>query len=176
MRKDGNVSYLVKKVGRGRAKHRIMTPVEFLARLSSLIPPPHFPLVRFAGVLAPRSKWRALVVPRPPVATSDGDGDGAQRPPCVAPCESVTLLAAVTPERPSSVAEATEPKLAALAATPAVFAHTLAAQSEVLEIVAPNVLSMAHWTRLDHGELYAAQAKVDASIGRGSCAERSTLT
>ena len=40
--KDGNVSYLVKKIGRGRAKHRVMTPVEFLARLSALIFPPRF--------------------------------------------------------------------------------------------------------------------------------------
>ena len=63
---DGSVSYLVKKVGRGRAKRRVMEPVEFLARLSALIPPPRFPLIRFAGVLAPRSKWRARIVPRPP--------------------------------------------------------------------------------------------------------------
>ena len=33
--KDGNVAYLVKKVGRGRAKRRGMEPVEFLARLSA---------------------------------------------------------------------------------------------------------------------------------------------
>ena len=32
--RNGNVSYLVKKVGRGRAKHRVMEPVEFLCRAS----------------------------------------------------------------------------------------------------------------------------------------------
>jgi hypothetical protein len=43
--KDRNVSYLVKKVGRGRAKRRVMGPVEFLGRLSALIPPPRFPIL-----------------------------------------------------------------------------------------------------------------------------------
>jgi hypothetical protein len=46
---------------------------------------------------------------------------------------------------------------------PAVFAHTLAAQSDASEIVAPNVLSMAHWARLGDGELYASQPRVDWS-------------
>jgi hypothetical protein len=47
------------------------------------------------------------------------------------------------------------------AAMPAVFAHALAAKSNAVEIVAPNVLSMAHWARLLDGELYAAQPRVD---------------
>ena len=50
-----------------------------------------------------------------------------------------------------------------MAALPAVFAHTLAAKSDAVEIVAPNVLSMAHWARLGNGELYAAQPRVDWS-------------
>jgi hypothetical protein len=44
---------------------------------------------------------------------------------------------------------------------PAVFAQTLAAQSDAVEVVAPNVLSLAHWARLRDGELYAAQPRVD---------------
>ena len=44
---------------------------------------------------------------------------------------------------------------------PAVFAHTLAAKSNAVELVAPNVLSMAHWARLLDGELYAAQPRMD---------------
>ena len=44
---------------------------------------------------------------------------------------------------------------------PAVFAHTITAQSHAVEIVAPNVLSTAHWARLLDGELYAAQPRVD---------------
>lgn len=44
---------------------------------------------------------------------------------------------------------------------PAVFAHPLAAKTNAVEIVAPNVLSLAHWARLLDGELYAAQPRVD---------------
>jgi hypothetical protein len=63
---DGRVAYRV-KVARGRrATHRIMTPLEFLARASALIPPPRFPLVRYHGVLAPNSPYRSRVVPRAP--------------------------------------------------------------------------------------------------------------
>jgi hypothetical protein len=40
-----------------------MTPLEFLARLAALVPPPRFPLIRFHGVFAPHSKKRVLVVP-----------------------------------------------------------------------------------------------------------------
>jgi hypothetical protein len=43
-----------------------MTPVELLARLAALVPPPRYPLVIYHGVLAPHSKWRSAVVPRPP--------------------------------------------------------------------------------------------------------------
>ena len=43
-----------------------MTPLEFLARLSAIVPPPRCPLLRYAGVLGPRSSWRRDVVPRPP--------------------------------------------------------------------------------------------------------------
>jgi len=40
-----------------------MTPLQFLARLAALIPPPRHPLVRFHGVFAPHSSWRRSVVP-----------------------------------------------------------------------------------------------------------------
>ncbi len=42
-----------------------MTPLELLARLAALIPPPRHPLVRFHGAFAPRSSWRCEVVPKP---------------------------------------------------------------------------------------------------------------
>ena len=35
-----------------------MTPVECIARLCALVPPPCYPLTRFHGVLAPRAKLR----------------------------------------------------------------------------------------------------------------------
>lgn len=37
-------------------------PLQFLARLSALIPPPRHPLIRFHGVFAPHSAWRRGVV------------------------------------------------------------------------------------------------------------------
>ena len=40
-----------------------MSPLQFLARLAALIPPPRHPLIRFYGVFAPHSSWREKVVP-----------------------------------------------------------------------------------------------------------------
>jgi hypothetical protein len=40
-----------------------MQPLELLARLAALVPPPRHPLIRFHGVLAPHASWRAAVVP-----------------------------------------------------------------------------------------------------------------
>ncbi len=64
---DGNVAYRVKSPRSARATHRVMTPMEFMARLSALVPPPRTPLVRYHGVLAPNSPWRVAVVPLPPL-------------------------------------------------------------------------------------------------------------
>jgi hypothetical protein len=41
-----------------------MTPMELMARLSAIIAPPRYPLVRYSGVLGPRSSWRRDVVPK----------------------------------------------------------------------------------------------------------------
>src|SRR5262245_13367351 len=54
------------KTPRRGSTHRVMTPVELLARLAILVPPPYFPLVRYHGVFAARSSWRALVTLKPP--------------------------------------------------------------------------------------------------------------
>ena len=63
---DGRVAYLLRKPRRNGATHLVMTPVQLLARISALIPPPRFPLLRLSGVFAPRSSWRAAVVPKTP--------------------------------------------------------------------------------------------------------------
>jgi len=60
---DGRVAYRLRKSRKNGATHLVMTPVQLLAKLAALIPPPRFPLTRFAGVLAPNSTWRASVVP-----------------------------------------------------------------------------------------------------------------
>jgi hypothetical protein len=45
----GRIGYRIKKLRDGRAKHRVMTPLEFLARLAATVPPPRYPLLRLAG-------------------------------------------------------------------------------------------------------------------------------
>jgi hypothetical protein len=67
--RDGNIAYRVKKVSRHRATERVMTPVECLARLASIVAPPHYPLARLHGVFGARHRWRARIVPKPPAAT-----------------------------------------------------------------------------------------------------------
>jgi hypothetical protein len=62
---DGNVAYRVKSPRSAGATHRVMTPMEFMARLCALVPP-RTPLVRYHGVVAPNSPWRVAVVPLPP--------------------------------------------------------------------------------------------------------------
>lgn len=59
---DGRICYRIKDTD----QVRIMTPVQFLARLAALVPPPRHPLVRFYGVWAPHSQWRSRVVTAPP--------------------------------------------------------------------------------------------------------------
>ncbi len=49
----------------------------------------------------------------------------------------------------------------AVAVRAAVFAEDLAARSDALEVLAPNILSLGHWARgFTTGELYAAQSRV----------------
>ncbi len=67
--RDGRVAYAIKTARKG-ATHRILSPVELLARIAALIPPPRVPFLRYHGVLAPASKWRKDIVPRrsePPI-------------------------------------------------------------------------------------------------------------
>src|SRR5690606_7956822 len=64
--RDGRISYRVKQSSRRVSRSRILTPVECIARLCALVPPPRYPLTRFHGVLAPRAKLRSRVVPKMP--------------------------------------------------------------------------------------------------------------
>jgi hypothetical protein len=42
--------------------------VELLERLAALVPPPRRPLLAYHGLLAPRARWRAAIVPAKPRA------------------------------------------------------------------------------------------------------------
>jgi hypothetical protein len=66
----GRIAYRIKKLRDGRAKNRVMTPLDLLARLAAIVPPPRYPLLRYHGVLAPRSSWRRDIVPRAPAGSA----------------------------------------------------------------------------------------------------------
>jgi hypothetical protein len=53
LRPDGNVEYRVKQTRHGGQTMRIMTPLQFMARLAALVAPPRHPLLRFFGVFVP---------------------------------------------------------------------------------------------------------------------------
>jgi len=59
---DGRIAYRIKHPRRN-ATHRILEPIELLARIAALIPPPRHPFMRYHGVLAPSSKWRGSMAP-----------------------------------------------------------------------------------------------------------------
>lgn len=159
---DGRVAYRV-KYSRGRSKHRVMTPLEFLARLAAIIPPPRFPLVRFHGVLGPRSSWRKDVVPRPRGVAACRRNESKERTPRRTrpagegePATRPTRRDKAHPAGPSVAAATTETN-----ATPTAVANSpLPLQSVEPTLVAPNVLSVAHWSRLAGGELYAATPRM----------------
>lgn len=60
--RDGSVAYRT-KYGKGARTHRVMTPMEAMARIAALVPPPRSPLLRYHGVVAAGSKLRARIVP-----------------------------------------------------------------------------------------------------------------
>ena len=78
---DGRVAYRLKKPRRNGATHLVMTPIQFLARIAILIPPPRYPLQRFAGVLAPNSSWRRAVVAMRPPTKLPRPGEQPRPPP-----------------------------------------------------------------------------------------------
>jgi hypothetical protein len=144
----------------------------------AIIAPPRYPLVRYGGVLAPRSAWRALVVPRPPErsekchtqrpdaecavkimprkgATSrDGNGPGSLEPAGLS-----------VGQAPSTILPAASNKGDVHGAAPGVRsgATLIAAAPEPGEVtlLAPNILAVRHWDRLLGGILYATSPRVD---------------
>lgn len=57
-----------------------LDPLSLLARLATAVPPPRFNTVRYGGVLAAASKWRARVVPSPPpVDVNDDDHTNSRK-------------------------------------------------------------------------------------------------
>ena len=57
----------------------LLDPLELLERLAALVPPPRRPLLAYHGVLAPRARWRAAIVPPPAPDGARADA-GARSP------------------------------------------------------------------------------------------------
>ena len=60
----GQVVLQLKSADQDGTTH-IVSPLEWLQRLASLVPRPRLHLIRFHGVLAPHAKLRAAIVPAP---------------------------------------------------------------------------------------------------------------
>jgi len=61
---NGDIHYRLKTPWRDGTTGVVFSPLEFLEKLSALVPPPRIHLTRFHGILAPHSKFRKLVVPQ----------------------------------------------------------------------------------------------------------------
>jgi hypothetical protein len=55
--------YELKTPYRDGTTHIVLEPLDLMARLAALVPPPRMHLTRFHGVFAPHSKLRAAVTP-----------------------------------------------------------------------------------------------------------------
>jgi len=63
---DGRLRYELKKPWRDGTVAVFLEPLDLMARLCAMVPPPRFHMVRSHGVLAPHAALRAQVVPKPP--------------------------------------------------------------------------------------------------------------
>ncbi|MBN9165356.1 MAG: transposase [Myxococcales bacterium] len=190
----GRMAYRIKKLGAGRAKHRVMTPIELLARLAALVPPPRYPLVRYHGVLAPHAAWRREVVPGPPIAsgtvTVTAGAEGKKRPcgpstrrdaaPTHGGASSRPAGHAGHDREPSSRPAGHSGRDLEPSRRPAVAGGTDAVPGAVAECdrarltcdghggnafvevttLAPNILSVRHWSRVLGGLLYATSPRL----------------
>ncbi len=60
---SGQVRYTLKRPCRDGTTHIVLEPLDLMARLAALVPPPRMHLTRFHGVFAPHSRLRAAVTP-----------------------------------------------------------------------------------------------------------------
>ena len=70
-RPDGLVRIILKKAYSDGTVAVDMDPLSLLCRLATSVPPPRLHTVRYAGVLAAGSEWRARITPRVPPAAAD---------------------------------------------------------------------------------------------------------
>lgn len=163
VRRDGLVVYRVKSAGRGRIKQRVMSPMECLARLAAMVPPPRYPLLRLHGVLAPRHAFRARVVPRAPESHARCNASSSTKKSTPAASEAGAeprsgVVSCVQRPEPSGQHGSGE---AALVPPAEVVRTSTLLATGTAQREAPNILSVAHWQRLLGGELYAPLSRLD---------------
>jgi len=76
---QGQVRYRLKTPYRDGTTHIVLEPLDFIARLAALVPPPRVHLTRYRGVFAPHAALRAAVTPA-------GRGPGARSRATTAEC------------------------------------------------------------------------------------------
>jgi len=128
-------------------------------------------LLRYAGVLAPASRWRSDVVPRAPETKPCGKGP-AQKEHAARSESTITSDAGPKGARGASrpaTTSATRADAGALVQLRPTAAGPLPQAADAWQLLTPNVLSVKHWNRLVGGALYAATPRLDwASLLRRS--------
>ena len=147
---DGRIAYAIRKPW-GNETHRVMSPLQFLARLAALIPPPRHPLIRFYGVFAPHPSWREKVVPIRLACCHQRDENGSCSP------DSATAAATTAITVARIVKPSTLPILARRCSEPA--PHCVAPVAP--RYVAPAAIREPS-TRIDWAELLKRVHDVDA--------------
>jgi hypothetical protein len=151
--RDGRISYRVTKSVRRSSRCRIMTPVECIARLCALVPPPRYPQTRFHDVLAPRAKLRPRVVPKLPPPSNAASA-------CASPHATRKATTSHPTDRPKERPWPRDRDDDVVPAALPVAATTLASTLVGAGVLAPNVLSARHMDRIAGGLLYAASSNV----------------
>jgi len=79
---DGRVRYEMKKAWRDGTRAVLLEPLDLIARVVAMIPPPGFNMTRYFGVLSSHASLRAEVVPEPPAPAENPltDETGGQMP------------------------------------------------------------------------------------------------
>jgi hypothetical protein len=138
-----------------------------LARLSAILAPPRYPLVRYSGVLGPRSSWRRDVVPKPrerpracdEAARAVSASNTAPKPERLRPTHTPKPAARSSAER-ERVGEANA-CLSTIA--PDARGPQAVDYGGDAALLAPNVIAIRHWERLLGGALYASAPRVDGA-------------
>jgi hypothetical protein len=72
----GQLRYEFRRAWSDGSTALLLDPLELLERLAALVPPPRRPLLAYHGLLAPRARWRAAIVPPPAADGARADVGG----------------------------------------------------------------------------------------------------